>query len=612
MNGISQEEYDRLLFAGDDDELDESDSSFITENVDAALSSNTAVSVTSFLDSTGVGFAHPGNLEYCVPYILQSLASFGYPSKLDLHSSEPSDVAAICNCFYVILSQRQNDVQYRDTILVQQRKLKADLQAAQNQMRRANEVAEAKERELGSRYVQERTAMDAQAKHLHKVTAERDELQRNYTGIAQKQAQFQHEIRKKEREFTKIQERMNVLLAEKQKSLRDAKEKASMVGQGVGPPKAGKAARTKQDEDFTKMVIESYETKQKDLIAENGDLRLAVYHLQEELKELMNIKANPTEPEEPAPLAPSLEDLEDGHLKETLVAMRERLEMVRLSCKKSPRSSEQGAVDGQLRALLLDHEQLMTSVIRSKEALCVELEAPSVVSSSEPCSPPAKLNTTSREVGLDLSNERRSPGKPPLHKFSRRPQPSSPGKSTAAEAMVNTSVSTSCGPEDEVTHPKGGTGQAEAYTDCATSPEMPVQGDTPPGLQHRRARSMLPSDVGTGDDELPPQHRRTQSTMSDCGMQSGAEELLERTELEGAHRDYGVAGRAPRTRPEVHEMGVDPISPNSLHISPSSLQQEREVTREEIEQQAIEQRMRSASFIKKKVEISKVRPCVIG
>ncbi|KAK3235929.1 hypothetical protein CYMTET_53900, partial [Cymbomonas tetramitiformis] len=241
----------------------------------------------------------------------------------------------------------------------------------------------------------------------------------------------------------------------------------------------------------------------------------------------------------------------------------------------------------------------------SKEALCVELEAPSVVSSSEPCSPPAKLNTTSREVGLDLSNERRSPGKPPLHKFSRRPQPSSPGKSTAAEAMVNTSVSTSCGPEDEVTHPKGGTGQAEAYTDCATSPEMPVQGDTPPGLQHRRARSMLPSDVGTGDDELPPQHRRTQSTMSDCGMQSGAEELLERTELEGAHRDYGVAGRAPRTRPEVHEMGVDPISPNSLHISPSSLQQEREVTREEIEQQAIEQRMRSASFIKKKVEISK-------
>lgn len=106
---------------------------------------------------------------------------------------------------------------------------------------------------------------------------------------------------------------------------------------------------------------------------------------------------------------------------------------------------------------------------------------------------------------------------------------------------------------------------------------------------------MLPSDISTVDDELPTQqHRRTQSTMSDCGIQSGTEELLEQTELEGAHRDYG--GRAPRRKPEMHEMGVDPISPNSL---------QEDVTRKEIEQQAIEQRIRSESFIQKKVEISK-------
>ena len=52
---------------------------------------------------------------------------------------------------------------------------------------------------------QERTAADAISAAKSKLAQERDEAQRKVTAMLQHAAQYQHEIRKKEREHAKMQ-----------------------------------------------------------------------------------------------------------------------------------------------------------------------------------------------------------------------------------------------------------------------------------------------------------------------------------------------------------------------------------------------------------------------
>ena len=92
---------------------------------------------------------------------------------------------------------------------LRQRRLRSDNQAVELQLGRLNERLAAKERELGNRMVKERTLTDAQAGDKKKLKEERDEAQRSLTQMQQKSSQFQHELRKKDRAYAKLQEHLN-------------------------------------------------------------------------------------------------------------------------------------------------------------------------------------------------------------------------------------------------------------------------------------------------------------------------------------------------------------------------------------------------------------------
>lgn len=92
---------------------------------------------------------------------------------------------------------------------LRQRRLRSDNQAVELQLGRLNERLVAKERELGNRMVKERTLTDAQAGDKRKLKEERDEAQRALTQMQQKSSQFQHELRKKDRAYAKLQEHLN-------------------------------------------------------------------------------------------------------------------------------------------------------------------------------------------------------------------------------------------------------------------------------------------------------------------------------------------------------------------------------------------------------------------
>jgi regulator of replication initiation timing len=212
---------------------------------------------------------------------------------------------------------------------LRQRRLRSDNQAVELQLGRLNERLVAKERELGNRMVKERTLTDAQAGDKRKLKEERDEAQRALIQMQQKSSQFQHELRKKDRAYAKLQEHLNGcapvlnklpdlntshgspatlcdadavdvarrLLEEQRREKRSAVDAVEVMKANKAKGAATKAPATESqaakataadNADLYTMMMDSYEAKQAALVQENSDMRHALVSMEAEMKALMN------------------------------------------------------------------------------------------------------------------------------------------------------------------------------------------------------------------------------------------------------------------------------------------------------------------------------------
>eukprot|EP00249_Psilotum_nudum_P001450 c13918_g1_i1 orf=2-622(-) len=167
-----------------------------------------------------VAFADINNLEHCIKYLNQSLVTFGFPASLDLHSNNPASVVRTCNCIYALLQQRQKDIDYRDSFNEQRQRLLSDMSRLELKVERLEGQLGAKERELAALTCAEQKASTSFRAQIDKLQQERDEFQRIAIGNQQVRTQQMHEMKKREKEYIKLQERLNQVLAEKKKESR--------------------------------------------------------------------------------------------------------------------------------------------------------------------------------------------------------------------------------------------------------------------------------------------------------------------------------------------------------------------------------------------------------
>ncbi|KAK9099892.1 hypothetical protein Scep_023322 [Stephania cephalantha] len=223
-------------------------------------------------------FADTGNLEHCAKYLNQTLVTFGFPASLDLFANDPVSIARTCNCIYSLLQQRQRDIEFRESSNEQRQRLVSDMSRLEAKVERLEAHLAAKDRELATMARNEAKATAAFKAQIEKLQQERDEFQRMVIGNQQVRTQQIHEMKKREKEYVKLQERLNQVLMEKKKESRSGMEIMNLL-QKEGRQR-GTWTGKKADNDFYKMIVDSYEVKKQELMTENADLRALLRSMQ--------------------------------------------------------------------------------------------------------------------------------------------------------------------------------------------------------------------------------------------------------------------------------------------------------------------------------------------
>ncbi|THU61464.1 hypothetical protein C4D60_Mb07t23550 [Musa balbisiana] len=223
-------------------------------------------------------FADAGNLEHCAKYLNQTLVTFGFPASLDLFATDPVSIARTCNCIHSLLQQRQRDIEFRDASNEQRQRLQSDISRLEAKVERLEAQLAAKDRELATLTRTEAKKTASLKAQIDKLQQERDEYQKMVIGNQQVRTQQIHEMKKKEKEYIKLQERLNQVLMEKKKESRSGMEIMNLL------QKEGRQRGTwngkKADNDFYKMIVDAYEVKKQELMAENSDLRALLRSMQ--------------------------------------------------------------------------------------------------------------------------------------------------------------------------------------------------------------------------------------------------------------------------------------------------------------------------------------------
>ncbi|RUP48321.1 hypothetical protein BC936DRAFT_144709 [Jimgerdemannia flammicorona] len=217
-------------------------------------------------------FCTPGNIASAADYINHQLASQGYP-ELRFLNNDVNDVSKIINCISTLLQQRQNDVEKKpeelDTLTTNMTKVKSRLE----QSEREKDMLKAK------------------------LTTSEENIQYIKT-------QYAHELRKREQDNGKLKERMQKILNDKYKgsnislTLINPAPKSSTL-----PTKSGisqvhspyhscisediRKRSCNADEEMYHEVLQGYEEREREILAENQSLRQSLTNLYREIDILL-------------------------------------------------------------------------------------------------------------------------------------------------------------------------------------------------------------------------------------------------------------------------------------------------------------------------------------
>ena len=216
----------------------------------------------------------------------------GLSDDLNLMSSEPADVAATCNALHALLLQHQKDAQYKEQLRQEMSRARTEAKAMEKERTKLENALSTKEREIGSLANKAKAGDDARKEEVGRARRDADELQKRLLGSDRRLVQMQHEIKRKEKEYERLQERLSHYLADKKRNESAALDMAGQLAQSAvstitGVSRSSSSAAVRSDEGL-KAVVAAYEGKHSELARENKDLRAALSSLQAEYKEALN------------------------------------------------------------------------------------------------------------------------------------------------------------------------------------------------------------------------------------------------------------------------------------------------------------------------------------
>ncbi|XP_030061634.1 afadin- and alpha-actinin-binding protein isoform X2 [Microcaecilia unicolor] len=236
-------------------------------------------------------FCTEENVEQCVMYLNQEMTTLGFPPLYDelkyKDGRQELNVISVMNCMNELLQLHHKNLQAREDAELQNLKQSSDMEYLQTSNSRLKDQLETSKREFAALQERDRQ-LQCKSKNLHQLLKnEKDEVQKLQNIIASRATQYNHDLKRKEREYNKLKERLHQLVMDK-KDKRITIDILNYVGRADGKRGGWRTGKTdaKNEEEMYKALLGDYEQRQKELILENAELKKV---LQQMKKEMMSI-----------------------------------------------------------------------------------------------------------------------------------------------------------------------------------------------------------------------------------------------------------------------------------------------------------------------------------
>ncbi|XP_064789925.1 afadin- and alpha-actinin-binding protein-like isoform X3 [Oncorhynchus masou masou] len=238
-------------------------------------------------------FCTEDNVPRCISYINQEMDSLGFSSAcIEASSPEVSGglntVPALNSMYELLQMQRrsQHSLQEQET---EQLKRSSTLEHLQITNSRLKDQLELSKRETSGLHEAERQ-LQLKIKTLQNcLKTEKDEVQKLQSIIASRASQYSHDAKRKERESTKLKERLNQLLVEK----RDKKlaiDVLNYLGRADGKRSQWKTGKVeaRHEGEMYRSLLSDYEVRHRALMLENVELKKVLQQMKREMVSILS------------------------------------------------------------------------------------------------------------------------------------------------------------------------------------------------------------------------------------------------------------------------------------------------------------------------------------
>ncbi|XP_061883841.1 afadin- and alpha-actinin-binding protein-like isoform X2 [Entelurus aequoreus] len=230
-------------------------------------------------------FCTENNVQECVSHINQEVSSLGLPPVWAPSGQNPDmNVVSVLNCMFELVQLHRRGLQTLENMEVEQLKSSNNVDSLQLTSTRLKEQLEVSKRENTGLHERERQ-LQLKVKSLQNcLKNEKEEIHKLQNMVSSRASQYNHEMKRKEREFNKLKERLNQLLADK-KEKKIAIDVSNKLGRVDGKRSLWKTEKTeaKHEGDMYKTLLGDYESRQRDLLLENAELRKVLKHMKKDM-----------------------------------------------------------------------------------------------------------------------------------------------------------------------------------------------------------------------------------------------------------------------------------------------------------------------------------------
>ncbi|KAJ7332546.1 hypothetical protein JRQ81_014726 [Phrynocephalus forsythii] len=233
-------------------------------------------------------FCTEENVEQSLSYLNRELTTLGFPSLYADSKDKALCVVSVLNCMNELLLLHHKTLRAQEEAETQHLKLGSDMDHLQNCYAKLKEQLETSRREMIGLQERDRQ-LQSKNRNLHQLLKnEKDEVQKLQNIVSSRATQYNHDMKRKEREFNKLKERFHQLLMNK-KDNKIAMDVLNYVGRVDGKRGAWRTGKTeaKNEEEMYKALLNDYEQRQKQLLVENAELKKLLQQMKKEIISLL-------------------------------------------------------------------------------------------------------------------------------------------------------------------------------------------------------------------------------------------------------------------------------------------------------------------------------------